>query len=118
MRHKVRKHKKFNNKDKNHRDAMLRNLVGQLFIHKSIMTTQKRAKAITPIVDKLLNIAKSEDKMNAIRQAMQVLYTEEASRELFSVAAKYTDRDSGMTRIIPAKLRDGDNAMLVKIELV
>ena len=36
MRHKVKKHKKFNNKDKNHRNAMIRNLSGQLIRHKKI----------------------------------------------------------------------------------
>ena len=68
MRHQVRKHKKFNRKDKNHRDAMLRNLVSALIEHGSIQTTEKRAKAMVPVIDRLMNIAKEDNLMNAIRK--------------------------------------------------
>lgn len=69
MRHQVQKHKKFNNKDKNHRDAMIRNLAAALIDHGSIETTEKRAKALIPVVDRLINTAKEDNAMNAIRKA-------------------------------------------------
>ncbi len=120
MRHRVRKHLKFNNKTFAHRDAMQRNLVTALFLHKSIKTTEKRAKSIIPLVDKLINIVNTKDEMNAIRQVMKVVYTKEASLELFkNIAPKYKEeRKSGFTRITPIKYRDWDNAKLVKLELV
>ena len=51
MRHRVRKNLKFNNKSFTHRDAMERNLLTSFFLHKSIMTTEKKAKLIVPIID-------------------------------------------------------------------
>ncbi len=120
MRHRVRKNLKFNNKSFQHRKAMLRNLVTSLVTHKSIKTTEKRAKAIIPMIDKLINVANTKDEMNAIRQVMQYLYTKEASVELFTnIAPKYKgEKTSGFTRIVPIKYRDGDSAKLVQLELV
>ena len=119
MRHRVRKYKKFNNKSFAHRDAMKRNLVTSFFMHKSIKTTEKKAKSIVSIIDKLINVVNTKDEMNAIRQVMQTVYTKEASLELFkNIAPKYKERKSGFTRITPIKYRDGDNAKLVILELV
>lgn len=90
MRHKVRKHLKFNGKSFQHRKAMQRNLLTSFFLHKGITTTEKKAKSIVPMIDKLINTANSKDEMNAIRYVMQYLFTEESSKELFqSIAPKY-----------------------------
>ncbi len=120
MRHKVRKHLKFKKKSFQHRNAMQRNLVTSFFLHKGITTTEKKAKSIIPMIDKLINVVNTKDEMNAIRSVMEYLFTEESSRELFShVAPKYKGlRTSGFTRITPIKYRDGDNAKLVALGLV
>lgn len=120
MRHRVRKHLKFNNKSFQHRRAMERNLLTAFFIHKSIKTTEKRAKLIVPMIDKLINTVNKKDEMNAIRYVMTYLFTKESSLELFEkVAPKYKwEKASGFTRMTPIKYRDGDNAKLVLLELV
>ena len=120
MRHRVRKNLKFNNKSFAHRNAMQRNLVSSFFLHKSIKTTDKKAKLIVPMIDKLINIVNTKDEMNAIRYVMKYLYTKEASLELFkNVAPKYKgNKTSGFTRATAIKMRDGDNAKIVKVELV
>ena len=120
MRHRVKKHLKFNNKSFQHRDAMKRNLVSSFFLHKSIKTTQKRARSIIEIIDKLINVVNTKDEMNAIRYVMQYLYTKESSLELFkNVAPKYKwERTSGFTRMTPVKYRDWDSAKVVLLELV
>jgi len=120
MRHRVRKHLKFSNKSFQHRDAMLRNLATDLFLHKSIKTTVKKAKAVLPLVDKLINIVNTKEEMNAIRAVKAYLYTKESSLELFkNVAPKFKgERTSGFTRMTPIKLRDWDNAKIVLLELV
>ena len=119
MRHRVRKNLKFNNKTIAHRDAMQRNLLTSFFLHKSITTTEKKAKSIIPMIDKLINVVNTKDELNAIRYVMQYLYTKEASLELFkTVAPKYKDnKTSGFTRITAVKFRDGDSAKMVKLEL-
>lgn len=119
MRHRVQKTFRFNHKDTDHRQAVLRNLLTSFFVHKEMITTLKRAKALSIMVDKLVNVVNSKDKMNAIRETWRFLFTKESSLELFNnVAPKYTDKKCWITRITPVKYRDGDCAKLVKIELV
>jgi len=119
MRHRVRKNLKFNWKDFQHRKAMERSLLTNFCLHKAIKTTEKKAKAIAPMIDKLINVANTKDEMNAIRHIMTLIYTKESSLELFNnIAPKYKWRTSWFTRITPIKYRDGDNAKLVLIELV
>lgn len=120
MRHRIKQNRKFNNKDYSHVNAMERNLLTSFFLHKSIKTTNKRARLIVPKIDKLINVVNEKDEMNAIRYSMKYLYTKEASLELFkNVAPKYKwNKTSGFTRIIAIKYRDGDSAKLVKLELV
>lgn len=99
---------------------MVRNLLTSFFLHKSIQTTEKRARAIVPVIDKLINVVNAQNEMNAIRAVMEYVYTKEASLELFkNVAPKYKGKKtSGFTRILPIKYRDGDSAKLVLLELV
>lgn len=119
MRHRCKKNLKFNWKDFQERKALERNLLTSFFTHKAIKTTEKRAKFIAPMIDKLINLVNTKDEMNAIRQVMASVYTKESSFELFkNVAPKFKGRTSGFTRITPIKYRDGDNAKVVLLELV
>lgn len=120
MRHKVRKHLKFKKKDFQHRNAMQRNLITSFFLHKGITTTEKKARSIVPMIDKLINAVNTKDEMNAIRFVMEYVFTETSSKELFqNIAPKFKgSKTSGFTRITPIKYRDGDNAKLVALELV
>ncbi|HRI36319.1 MAG TPA: 50S ribosomal protein L17 [bacterium] len=120
MRHRVKKTFDFNHKPGQHSRSVLRNLATSFFLHKSLVTTEKRAKALSILVDRMVRAANTADSsMKAIRDAMAVLYTEVSSRELVErVAPKFKDRPSGCTRITPIKYRDGDSAKLVKIEFV
>lgn len=89
-------------------------------MHKSIKTTEKKAKAIVGMIDKMINVVNTKDELNAIRYVMQYLFTKEASLELFQhIAPKYKgEKTSGFTRMTPIKYRDGDNAKLVLLELI
>jgi len=120
MRHRVKKHLKFNWKSFQHRKAMQRNLVTSFFLHKSIKTTEKKARSIIPLIDKLVNTVNTKDEMTAIRVVMQYLFTKESSKELFTnVAPKFKGKQtSWFTRISPIKYRDWDSAKLVLLELI
>lgn len=118
MRHRVKKYLHFKKKDVDHRNAMIRNLLTSIFTHKSLMTTEKKARALSAFVDRLINVVNTKDEMNAIRTVSEYLYTKDSSLELFkNIAPKYKGETSGFTRITPIKYRTGDNAKLVKIEL-
>ena len=119
MRHRCKKNLKFNGKDFQQRKALERSLLTSFFMHKAIKTTEKRAKFIVPMIDKLINVVNTKDEMNAIRQVKTYVYTKESSVELFkNVAPKYKGKSCGFTRITPIKYRDWDNAKIVLLELV
>lgn len=119
MRHRVKKHLHLNGKDKCHRKSVVRNLVSAFFEHQGLITTEKRALAIVPVVEKLIELGKGDHTdYNKIRLIAPEVYTEAASRGVLSVAKTVGDRKGGYTRITPLKYRDGDSALLVKLELV
>ena len=117
MRHRLKKFTHFKKKDRDHRSALLRNLLTSLFTHKAIMTTEKQAKAIVGEADRLVNVVNTLSEGNAIREVSSILFTKEASLELFrNIAPGYKGQTSGFTRITAIKYRDGDSAKIVKLE--
>jgi len=101
------------------RRLLLGNLATSLIIHEKIQTTQAKAKAVQPLVDKLINNAKKQEKRLAIRELQTILQNEMSSRKVMEdLIKRYADRTSGFTRITPIKFRAGDNAPIVQIELI
>jgi large subunit ribosomal protein L17 len=117
MRHKVKKVQL--NLRKEHRNSLLRNLATSLVLYDKIKTTEARAKAVQPIVERLIKVAQKKDTMNAIRDLNKVFYDKNASRKMMDELKKrYEKQESGFTRITKLKLRDGDAATLVQLELI
>jgi large subunit ribosomal protein L17 len=101
-----------------HRWALFRNLLTGLFTHERITTTHAKAKAIRPLADHLVTLAK-EDSLHARRQALTLVPDVVVVRRLFdTVGARYADRRGGYTRIVPVGTRRGDGAPLAIVELV
>ena len=101
------------------RRLLLGNLATSLIIHEKIQTTQAKAKAVQPLVDKLINNAKKQEKRLAIRELQTILQNEMSSRKVMEdLIKRYAERTSGFTRITPIKFRAGDNAPIVQIELI
>jgi large subunit ribosomal protein L17 len=101
-----------------HREALFRNLLTALFRHERITTTLAKAKAIRPMADRLVTLAKRED-LHARRQVLTQVQDPVVVRRLFdTVAARYADRRGGYTRILPTGTRPGDAAPVAIIELV
>ncbi|GAB5512002.1 MAG: 50S ribosomal protein L17 [Hyphomicrobiales bacterium] len=106
------------NRTSSHRKAMFANMATSLIIHEQIKTTLPKAKELKPIMDKLITLGKRGD-LHARRQAASQLQDQEAVRKLFDVlAARYTERPGGYTRVLKAGYRFGDNAPVAIIELV
>ena len=117
MRHKVKKVKL--GSDKDHTTAIMRNLAMSVIIYEKVKTTAAKAKAVQPFVERLISIAKKNEKREAIRQINKLLNHENSSKKLLEVVVeKYKDRDSGFTRLTKLGYRNGDNAPVVQIELV
>jgi len=101
-----------------HRTAMLRNMLVSLFRHERIMTTVTRAKAIRPLADHMVTLAK-RDSLHTRRQALSMMPDTEVVGRLFdTIAARFADRNGGYTRIVRAGQRPGDAAPMVYLELV
>jgi len=116
----MRHNKKFNHlsRKKAHRDAMLSNMTASLIMHKRIITTLAKAKALRIYAEPLINRAK-DDTSASRRLVFSYLQNKEAVKELFStVAEKIADRPGGYTRILKLGNRLGDNAKVCFIELV
>ena len=116
----MRHNKKFNHLSRKsaHRDAMLANMTISLIMHKRIITTLAKAKALRVYAEPLINRAK-DDTTASRRLVFKHLQNKEAVKELYStVAAKIADRPGGYTRILKLGNRLGDNAKTCFIELV
>jgi large subunit ribosomal protein L17 len=116
------RHQKTRNKlsrDSAHRRALLMNLSKQLIEHERIKTTEAKAKAVKPQVEKLITLAKRGD-LHARRQALSALSQDKfAVHRLFvEVAPRYADRDGGYTRILKLGPRRSDATEMVFLELV
>jgi large subunit ribosomal protein L17 len=97
---------------------MLANLAASLIAAESIMTTEAKARALRPVLEKLITKAKKQGLANR-RQVMSFLRDEDATYKLFNeVGPRYINRQGGYTRILKRGPRHGDGAPMVVIELV
>jgi large subunit ribosomal protein L17 len=101
-----------------HERLMLANLAAALFTHKSIKTTETKAKRMRPLVERLITFAKRGD-LHARRRVLATIGDKTVVHELFTEIAPLLEfREGGYTRITKLGFRKGDNASMVQIELV
>ena len=104
--------------DAAHQKAMFGNLVASLIAAEGIVTTEAKAKAIRPVVEKVVTKAKKGGVHNH-RQVVGFIRDKEMAHKLFEeIAPRYADRPGGYTRILKLGPRQGDNAPMARIELV
>ncbi len=100
------------------RRSLLKNLAEQLIVREKIKTTEAKAKAIRPIVEKLITKGKKGD-LHSYRQLLAYLPTENAAKKIKEVLApRYQSKQGGYLRIIKAGHRPGDGSHVVQIEFV
>jgi large subunit ribosomal protein L17 len=101
-----------------HRRALLSNMACELIVHKRIVTTLAKAKALRTYIEPLITKGK-ENTTHQRRVVFSYLQDKEAVAELFgAVAEKIGGRPGGYTRVIKLGIRHGDNAETALIELV
>ena len=117
MRHGKTRHKL--SRDSAHRRSLLRNLSRDLIEHERIKTSQAKAKAVKPEVEKLITLAKRGD-LHARRRALAELGQDRfLVHKLFEeVAPRYAERAGGYTRIVKLGPRASDSTEMVFLELV
>src|SRR3974377_1677195 len=100
------------------RNALLRNLTTSVILQERVITTVPKAKAVRPLVEKMITLAKA-DTLHARRQAASWLRTPESVKKLFdSLGTRFGQRSGGDTRITRLGPRQGDGDEQAIIDLV
>ncbi len=101
-----------------HRHALFINLSKELVKHGMIKTTLAKAKEVRRVIEPLITYSKVDSLSNR-RLVFSRIKDKYITHVLFSQLGKrYIKRPGGYTRIIKYKIRQGDCAKLVFIELV
>lgn len=105
-------------RDTGQRQALLKGLAGALIRSEAIETTEAKAKAAQSLIDKL--IAKAvKGKLVDVRHIEAVIVDKSLVQKLVSeIAPRFKGRPGGFTRLIKLGTRTGDNAPMVRMELV
>jgi large subunit ribosomal protein L17 len=104
--------------DAAHQKAMLGNLVASLIAAEGLTTTEAKAKALRPVMEKCITKAKKGG-VHRHRQVVAFIRDKDMTHKLFEeIGPRYVDRPGGYTRILKLGPRHGDNAPMARIELV
>jgi large subunit ribosomal protein L17 len=99
--------------------ALLRSLVTSLILNDKMVTTQSKAKALVPLFDRLVVKARNNSEQNAIRELKKIIFGEQAQKKfLQEIVPSLEGRNSGFTKAIKIGFRNGDNAPVVRIEIL
>lgn len=101
------------------RRSILAGITKDVLTHGYVVTTEARAKEARKFVDKMITYGKNGSLVSR-RQALAFLHNDKdvVSKVFNELAPKYQDRNGGYTRIIKLKERIGDDALMVRLELV
>src|ERR1700689_2714440 len=100
------------------RNSLLKGLVTSVIDRERIVTTVPKAKAIKPLVDKMITLGK-RDTLHARRQAAEFLETPASVKKLFDkLGTRFGQRNGGYTRVVRLGWRKGDGAEQSMLELV
>lgn len=103
-------------RDAAHRRALLANLACSLIEHGRIRTTLAKAKALRPVAEKMVTLAKRGD-LHARRQAVAFLRHKDVAKKLFEeVGPACESRQGGYCRITKLGARMSDSAPMAYIE--
>src|SRR5882762_8374440 len=105
-------------RDKGARKSLFRGLVTSVIEQERVITTVPKAKAVKPLVDRMITLAK-RDTLHTRRQAAAFLETPAAVKKLFdTLGTRFGQRPGGYTRIVKLGFRKGDGAEQAMLELV
>ena len=98
------------NRAPNQRRALLRALSRSLILEERISTTEAKAKALRPFVERLVTYAK-KNTLASRRFALQHLHDRAAVKKLFAtLGPRYAERSGGYTRVVKRTLRGKSDA--------
>src|SRR6266511_1801001 len=116
MRHR-KDHRRLGRK-REHRHALLRNLVTALFQYERIETTVAKAKEARRLAERMITFGKQGDVAARRHVARFVIKPEVVSKLFATIAPWYAERAGGYTRIVRIGHRLGDAGETAYLELV
>lgn len=100
------------------REAMLRSLAESVILYEKVKTTEAKARAVRPLVEKMITVGKINN-LTTRRKLQSFFYTENSVKKILEVLGpRFKERKGGYTRIIKIGPRKGDGAQVAQIELV
>ncbi len=105
-------------RDTSSRRAMLRNLTANLITHERIETTDAKAKALRPVIDRIIVTAKKNTLASKRQVAVQVHVPEVFKKLYAEILPHFQEKNSGFTRVIKLGVRRGDGAEMSVVELL
>lgn len=109
--------KKFSRKTKP-RKQMLRNLANCILIYEKVRTTEAKAKAVRSIVEKMINIGKTNNlKSRRVLLAYFMNDKNIVDKIINDIGPRFHDRKSGYLKIYKTQFRLGDNSKMVTVIL-
>jgi len=116
MRH--RKRGKILSKKIGPRKALFKGLALALILHEKIITTEAKAKAVKPIIEHLISMARVNN-LDNLRKINAYLQSRKATKKIMeSLGPRYKEREGGYLRIVKIGPRKGDSAPMAVLELV
>lgn len=102
----------------NQRKALFRSLANSFILHEKIVTTGAKAKAVRPMIEKLITRAKTNSIVSR-RLLLKSLVSENTVKKMLEVIGpKFKERPGGYTRIVKMGNRSGDQAAMVSLTFV
>lgn len=107
-------------RDAAQRKALLHSLSRALFEKKRIQTTEGRAKAMKPYIEKIITKIKNQKNPVLAQRELAKIFAQKEIRDsiIKEIAPKYATRPGGYTRIYKLGQRQSDGARIAIIELV
>jgi len=111
-----KKIRKFGRK-RDQRKALLNSLASSLILKEKITTTEAKAKAVRPFVEKLITKSRVNN-LATVRHLAKYLPPKILKKMIVEIGPRYQTRAGGYTRIIKIDPRKTDGAKMAIIELV
>jgi len=104
-------------RERDQRHALLKTLATSLILKEKIVTTEAKAKELSPFVQRKITRAKVGDM--AARRYLATAFTPKAVKKLIEdLGVRYKDRKGGYVRVVKMGQRKSDSSKMAMIQLV
>lgn len=100
-----------------HRESLLRNLASSVILYERVVTTTAKAKAVQPLVERLINIGK-DGTLGSFRRLLSMVFDPKAARKIVEeLVPRYKNVTGGYVILHKLMPRKGDGTPMSMIEL-